>query len=46
MTCYQRSGRETDALATYEQCCEQLNQQMARQPSSRTRLLAESIQQS
>jgi LuxR family maltose regulon positive regulatory protein len=43
MTCYQRSGRESDAAATYKYCCDQLEHRVSRRPSTKTRSLAESI---
>jgi two-component SAPR family response regulator len=43
MQCYQQSGRDEAAIDTYEQCCGELKAQVARSPSAKTRLLAESI---
>jgi LuxR family maltose regulon positive regulatory protein len=43
MICYQRSGRKSDAAATYKYLCDQLERRVARQPSSKTRQLVESI---
>ena len=46
MQCYRQSGRKEDALASYEQCCSELKVQLARNPSAKTKMLAESISQS
>jgi LuxR family maltose regulon positive regulatory protein len=43
MQCYQQSGRDDAAIDTYEHCCSELKAQVARSPSAKTRLLAESI---
>jgi len=43
MRCYQRSGRDEDALASYQQCCRELKEKLARNPSAKTKILAESI---
>jgi len=46
MQCYRQSGRNEDALASYEQCCSELKVHLARKPSAKTKMLAESISQS
>jgi two-component SAPR family response regulator len=46
MTCYQRSGREADAIAVYEVCRDQLQTLLARRPSAKTESLAKSMQYS
>lgn len=43
MTCYQRSGRESDAVSVYERLRDDLQRYRARQPSAKTQSLAESI---
>ena len=43
MQCYQQTGRESDALAAYEIYRAQLEQAVARRPSARTRMLAETL---
>jgi len=43
MQCYQQSGRNEDALMSYQQCCDELKVHLARKPSAKTKLLAESI---
>lgn len=45
MQCYKHSGRDAEALAAYEQCRAQLQQQVARQPSAKTQALVKSMLQ-
>ena len=43
MTCYQRSGRESDAVSVYERLRDDLQKFRARRPSAKTQSLADSI---
>lgn len=43
MICYRQSGRDAEALWAYELCKVQLQEQLARNPSSKTQKLAEAI---
>ena len=43
MKCYQSTGRAADALAAYEEYCDQLARHAARRPSPKIRSLAESM---